>query len=124
MSWQNLHTGAINAKTPREFIAVLDKTQANLDCEKCVAHYKAFRAANQITNADYFAYTWRLHDDVNKLLKKTSMPLEEARAYYTKLAKAPSIAVLFIALASSYITDWNSPAAPVAGGRPSCGCRS
>lgn len=89
--WRSLHAvamgyperpSAADTAAYRRFYADL---HAVLPCQTCADHYKAYVSNNPITDRDIasadalFAWTVRLHNDVNARLGKPVMSLEEAR---------------------------------------------
>lgn len=94
--WYVIHTLALHAKNDRakkSYILTINTLAEHFGCEKCKTHFKKFieeRPLRNYWNVNYlhyenigfFKWTWELHNDINKILDKKLITLEDALLYY------------------------------------------
>lgn len=94
--WFKMHIDAINAITDvlkEAFIININAVCNNFKCKKCQLHFRKFIDTHPLKNYWYikdtegrdigiFQWTWELHNQVNRFLKKYEPTLEEAYKFY------------------------------------------
>lgn len=95
--WFNMHTTAVHATTDQlkeAFIVYINALCDNFRCQTCRVHFRKFIDTrplkeywaikdNNGNDIGFFKWTWELHNQVNKFLKKYQPSLEEAYTYYS-----------------------------------------
>lgn len=82
--WKELHIRALNFQGTDDFIYI-DKISKNLSkvsrCN-CFSHWKIWISQNPPDFKNYFEWTVKLHNSVNKKLKIREISMEEAYKLY------------------------------------------
>lgn len=95
--WFKIHIDAIVAITDslkEAFIININAVCNNFKCKKCQPHFRKFIDTHPLRDywnikdskgrdIGFFKWTWELHNEVNKYLKKYQPTLEEAYAFYS-----------------------------------------
>lgn len=95
--WFKMHTDAITAKDDNLKFAFIINTNATCDnfkCKTCQPHFRNFIDTHPFENywhiyddkgrdIGFFKWTWELHNQVNKFLKKYEPTLEEAYEFFS-----------------------------------------
>lgn len=95
--WFMMHTLAVRAITDelkRSFVIYVNSLCDNFRCKKCQPHFRKFIDTHPFQNYWYtfdqagrdigfFKWTWELHNQVNKFLKKYEPTLQEAYEYFS-----------------------------------------
>ena len=95
--WFSLHIDAVHAVTDESkehFIVKVNNICDNFKCKKCQPHFRKFIDTYPLTNywniideqgndIGFFKWTWELHNQVNKFLKKYQPTLQEAYNYFS-----------------------------------------
>lgn len=96
--WHCIHVDAANAVTDelkRAFVININARCDHFKCKKCQGHFRKFIDShplkhywnikdNKGNDIGFFKWTWELHNQVNRFLKKYEPSLEEAYGYYSK----------------------------------------
>ena len=94
--WFKIHVDAVTATTDslkEAFIININATCDNFKCKKCQPHFRKFIDTYPLKNywnikdgrgrdIGFFKWSWELHNQVNKFLKKYEPSLEEAYDFY------------------------------------------
>lgn len=94
--WFKIHTDAIKATNnllKNAFIININSLCDNFKCKKCQNHFRNFIDTHPFENYWYiydskgrdigfFKWSWELHNQVNRYLKKYEPSLEEAYEYF------------------------------------------
>jgi len=95
--WFALHTMAVKATTEHLKEAFVTNVNGLCDmykCQSCKPHFRKFIDTHPFRNywhlkdgkgndIGFFKWTWELHNEVNKFLKKQQPTLDEAYTYYS-----------------------------------------
>jgi hypothetical protein len=95
--WFKMHIDAINAVTDalkEAFIININAVCDNFKCKKCQPHFRKFIDTHPLQNywhirdskgrdIGFFQWTWEMHNQVNRFLKKYEPTLEEAYEFYS-----------------------------------------
>jgi len=83
--WVMMHYLAANAvgrQVPLAFKAFITCLRDLIPCDECKVHMKAYIETHPY-EPQLFIWTWKFHNDVNKRLRKHSIPLKDALKLYT-----------------------------------------
>lgn len=94
--WFDMHTEAVAATTDslkEAFIININALCDNFKCKKCQPHFRKFIDTHHFRDywnifdekgkdIGFFKWTWELHNQVNRFLKKYEPSLEEAYNYF------------------------------------------
>jgi len=95
--WFTMHIAAVRATSDilkEAFVVYINALCDNFKCKKCQPHFRkfidthAFKDYWNIKDSSgrdigFFQWTWELHNQVNKFLKKYQPSLHEAYAFYS-----------------------------------------
>lgn len=94
--WFTMHSSAVAAITDelkKAFVKNINVLCDNFKCKKCQGHFRKFIDSRQLSNywnikdkgrdIGFFKWTWELHNQVNRFLKKYEPSLEESYVFYT-----------------------------------------
>lgn len=95
--WFKIHIDAITATTDElkhAFVININAICDNFKCKKCQPHFRKFIDTHPLKNywnikdikgrdIGFFKWSWELHNEVNKFLKKYQPTLEEAYDFYS-----------------------------------------
>lgn len=94
--WFTMHTDAASATSEelkRAFVKNINTLCDNFKCAKCQGHFRKFIDTHPFEkywnikdngkDIGFFKWTWEMHNQVNKFLKKYEPSLEEAYGFYT-----------------------------------------
>lgn len=95
--WFGMHLDAIVAMTDalkEAFIINVNNLCDNFKCKKCQPHFRKFIDTHPLRNywnirdakgrdIGFFQWTWELHNQVNRFLKKYEPTLDEAYAFFS-----------------------------------------
>jgi len=95
--WFKIHIDAINAVTDplkEAFVININAVCDNFKCKKCQPHFRKFIDTHSFEkywnvldskgrDIGFFQWTWELHNQVNRFLKKYEPSFEEAYEFYS-----------------------------------------
>lgn len=95
--WFKMHTDAIKAITDNlksAFVVNINAVCDNFKCKKCQSHFRKFIDTYPLENywnihdekgrdIGFFKWTWEMHNQVNKFLKKYEPTLQEAYDFFS-----------------------------------------
>src|SRR5947207_15311955 len=89
--WYDIHSRSLEFRKRREFKKFITWIHKNLTCKTCRDHLGRYMKKHKIKNEcqkknksgyEFFKWTWKLHNDVNRKLGKQELSYNHAKEMY------------------------------------------